>query len=181
MTQLVVALGLSWESQKSTRTWRPSRPPAALTSFAHALTAFTATWNSPGTSGLFTSAIRPTLMVQAVIPTSFAGTVPVGAADDEAAADVAAGADDEAGADDGAGALLVLLAELQPAASRAAAVTAISPARRARLRVLGPVPPRDGCSLPGLTVVPSMTTLPVSSARDSLRAHARRHNIPGGQ
>ena len=107
---------------------------------------------------MFTSAITPTLMVEAVIPVSFAGTVPVGAGDDEGAAVVAAGADDEAGADDAAGALLVLLAELQPAASRAAAVTAISPARRARPRVLGPTPPRDGCSLPGLTVVPSMTS-----------------------
>jgi hypothetical protein len=104
-------------------------------------------------------------MVLAVIPTSFAGTVPVGAGDDEGAADVAAGADDEAGADDAAGALLVLLAELQPAATRAAAATAISPVRPARLRVLGPAPPRGGCSLPGLNVVPSMTSLPVSSAR----------------
>jgi hypothetical protein len=97
-------------------------------------------------------------MLLAVIPTSLAGTVPVGAADDEAGADAEAGADDEAGAEaDGeAGALLVLLAELQPAASRAAAVTAISPARRARLRVLGPTPPRAGCSLPGRTVVSSM-------------------------
>src|SRR5579862_5389554 len=145
MTQLVVAFGSSLLSQKSTATWRPSRPPAALTSFAHAFTAFTASWNSPGTSGLFTSAIRPTLMVVAVIPTSLAGTVPVGAADDAAGADAETGADDEAGADDAAGALLVLLAELQPAASRAAAVTAISPARLARLRVLGPAPPRDGC------------------------------------
>ena len=103
MTQLVVALGSSLESQKSTTTLRPASPPLALTSVAQALTAFTDFWNSPGTSGLFTSAIRPTLMVVAVSPTSVPGTVPAGEADgvadadDEAAADEVAGADDEAG------------------------------------------------------------------------------------
>src|ERR1700733_2006214 len=92
ITQLVVAFGLSWPSQKSTCTWRPSRPPAALTSFAQASTTFTESLNRPGTSGLFTSAIMPTLMVDAVIPMSEAGTVPVGAVDGEAA-DVEAAAD----------------------------------------------------------------------------------------
>ena len=144
------------------------------------MTAFTDSWNSPGTSGLFTSAIMPTLMVVAVIPTSLAGTVPVGAADDEAEADVAAGADDEAGADDAAGALLVLLAELQPAASRTAAVTAISPARRARLRVLGP-----GATTGRLFVTRShccaLHDFIACELGPVYRAHVRRQNIPGGQ
>ena len=109
---------------------------------------------------MFTSAIMPTLMVVAVIPTSEAGTVPVGAAaaevdeDDgacEAAPDVAAGAD----------ALLVLLDELQPAASRTAArAVPATAAKRVRLGMRRPLP-RPGDSLLGLIAVPSTTSLPV--------------------
>src|SRR5580704_15937852 len=130
MTQLVVAFGSSLESQKSTTTLRPARPPLELTMSAQALTAFTDFWKIPGATGLSTSAIKPTLMVVAVIPTSLAGAaLPSGAAEvvplaDVPAADVvAAGADEE------------LPAELQPTASRAAAAsTATSPARRTRTR-----------------------------------------------
>src|SRR5262249_43223939 len=113
ITQLVVEVGFRPLSQKSTCTWRPSRPPLALTSLAQALTAFTESLNRPGTSGLFTSAIIPTLMVVAVIPMSEAGTVLVGAADAEVddvegadveGADVEGADAEEAGAD----ALLVL-------------------------------------------------------------------------
>src|ERR1700722_20262676 len=162
ITQAVVALGLSWLSQKSTCTWCPSRPPAALTSLAHALTTLTESLNRPGTSGVFTSAIMPTLMVVAVIPMSEAGTVPVGAAeaDCEAAADVAADADVEAGVEE-AGAAVLLVLEEHPAATRtAAAMAAVSPAMRVLLRVLRPVPPRPGTSLLTVTLVPSTTSLP---------------------
>jgi hypothetical protein len=109
--------------------------------------------------------MTPTLMVDAVIPTSEAGTVPVGAAagevddvdgaDVEAAADVAAGAE-EAGAD-------VLLVEelLHPAASRTAARAAPADAtKRVRLGTRRPAP-RPGVSLLGLIAVPSTTSLPV--------------------
>src|SRR6266567_3010042 len=85
MTQLAVALGSSLPSQKSTTTWRPARPPLALTMLAQALTAFTDLWNSPGATDVLTSAIMPTLMVVAVIPTSLA---------------LAAGPDADADADD---------------------------------------------------------------------------------
>jgi hypothetical protein len=129
------------------------------------LTAFTDAWNSPGTSGLLTSAMMPTLMVVAVSPTSLPGAVPAGeadaevAADDEVAADGEVAADDEvAGADDE-----VVLLELHPAASRtAAAMAAVSPAILVLLRVFRPVPPRPGFSLLGVTLVPSTTSLPVS-------------------
>lgn len=73
MTQLVVAFGSSLESQKSTTTWRPARPPLALTPLAQALTAFTDFWNRPGAIVVLTSAIMPILMVVAVIPMSLAG------------------------------------------------------------------------------------------------------------
>src|SRR5580658_5544712 len=63
ITQLEVALGSSRESQKSTTTLRPARPPLSLTIVAHALTAFTDFWNRPGTSEVFTSAIMATRMV----------------------------------------------------------------------------------------------------------------------
>jgi hypothetical protein len=84
-------------------------------------------------------------MVVAVIPTSLAGTVPVGAADADAAADEAGTDTDEVGAEAGADVLLVL-AVLQPAATSAATATAIRPARRVRPLVLGLAPPRGGCS-----------------------------------
>src|SRR5580700_3607289 len=131
MTQLVVAFGSSLESQKSTTTLRPASPPLELTMFAQALTAFTDFWKIPGATGLSTSAIKPTLMVVAVIPTSLAGAaLPSGAAEVVPLADVPAAADVAA-----AGADEELPAELQPAASRAAAAsTATSPARRTRTR-----------------------------------------------
>src|SRR5258708_27604901 len=87
MTQFEVALGLSWESQKSITTLRPASPPAALTSLAHAFIAFTDFWNRPGTSGLLTSAMRPTLMVGAGSPTALPGAGPAGEADGGVAAD----------------------------------------------------------------------------------------------
>jgi hypothetical protein len=112
---------------------------------------------------LFTSAIMATRMVVAVIPTSEAGTFPVGAAAGEVddvdgavvAADVEA-AVEEAGAD------ALLPEELHPAASRTAADSAITtPATRARLGTRRPVPPRPGDSLLGLIAMPSTTSLPV--------------------
>ena len=152
ITQLVVALGLSCPSQKSTTTLRPASPPLALTPAAHALTAFTESLNSPGTSGLLTSAIMPTLMVVAVSPTS----VP-GAAEPDAAADA-----DDAVAAGALLLLLLLLEELHPAASRTAATSAATtPPRRARLRICRPAPLRPGPSLLGLTSVPSTTASPV--------------------
>src|ERR1700722_11396048 len=95
ITQLVVALGLSWESQKSTTTLRPASPPLALRPAAHALTAFTEFWNRPGTSGLLTSAMMPTLMVVAVSPMSVPGPAdPAGEGDWGAAAAAACGGRD---------------------------------------------------------------------------------------
>src|ERR1700722_8299058 len=116
ITQLVVALGSSLESQKSPTPLRPASPPLPLTMFAHALTALTDFWNSPGASEVSTSAIRPILMVVAVSPPSAPGPAdPAGeAAVVPDAAVAAAEADDAAGGDE-------LLAELQPAASRTAA------------------------------------------------------------
>jgi hypothetical protein len=113
---------------------------------------------------LFTSAIKPILMVDAVIPTSEAGTVPVGAAatlvepvEGAPAADVEAAADAE---EAGAVALLVL-DELHPAASRTAATAAPATAtKHVRLGIRGPEP-RPGDSLLGLIAVPSTTSLPV--------------------
>src|ERR1700722_4479123 len=97
ITQLVVALGLSWESQKPATTLRPASPPLALRPAAHALTAFTEFWNRPGTSGLLTSAMMPTLMVVAVSPMSVPGPAdPAGEADWVAAADAGAAADEVA-------------------------------------------------------------------------------------
>jgi len=107
----------------------------------------------------------PTFMVVAVSPTS----VPAALATGEAP--VVAGVDPvpEAGAEVAAAAevlvlpLLLLLDELHPAASRTAASSAvITPARRVRLGIRRPVPPRPGPSLLGLTPVPSTTSLPVS-------------------
>ena len=119
----MVALGLSCESQKSTTTLRPASPPLALRPAAHAWTAFTESLNSPGTSGLLTSAMMPTLMVVAVSPMSVPGPAdPAGEAAWVAAADAGA-ADDEVAAADG---LLLLLEALQPAASRTAASAAIT-------------------------------------------------------
>ena len=159
-------MGLSWESQKSITTLRPASPPAALTSDAHAFIAFTDFWNRPGTSGLLTSAMTPTLMVVAVSPMSLPGAVPAGEADGDVAADDETAADGEAAADDevaGAADEVVLLEELHPAATTtAAAMAAVSPAIRVLLRVLRPVPSRPGFSLIGLTLVPSTTSLPVS-------------------
>ena len=133
---------------------------------------------------MFTSAMIPTLMVVAVIPTSEAGTVPVGAVDGEvddeeagAVADVEAGAE-EAGADE-----LVLLEVLHPAAIRTAAVSAIArPATRLRLGVRRSVPPRPGDSLLGLIAVPSTTSLPVRfGPATPLRPLALGNDIPSGQ
>src|SRR5580693_4194531 len=73
MTQLVVALGSSLESQKSTTTLRPASPPLALTMLAQALTAFTDFWNRPGAREVSTSAIMPILIVVAVSPMSVPG------------------------------------------------------------------------------------------------------------
>jgi hypothetical protein len=106
--------------------------------------------------------MTPTFMVVAVSPTS----VPAALATGEAP--VVAGADplDEAASEVAAAdvlVLLLLLDELHPAASRiAAASTAISAAKRVRLGIRRPVPPRPGPSLLGLTPVPSTTSLPVS-------------------
>jgi hypothetical protein len=110
----------------------------------------------------------PTLMVVAVIPTSLAGTVfPLveaagleAGALEPAAAGALEAADDVAAADEPA--LPALLAELQPAATRAAARTAITPSRRARAGSGRPRRLPPGLSLLAVTLVPSMTSLPVS-------------------
>ena len=137
---------------------------------------------------MFTSAIIPTLMVVAVIPTSEAGTVPVGAdageLDEEAGAVVAAAV--EAGAEE-AGADELVLEVLHPAASRTAAASAVTiPATRVRLGVrLGvrrSVPPRPGDSLLGLIAMPSTTSLPVRfGPATPLRPLASGNDIPIGQ
>jgi cell division septation protein DedD len=109
---------------------------------------------------LFTSAIKATRMVDAVIPTSEAGTVPVGAADAEV--DEVDGAEVVPGAEDAGADALLVLEELHPAASRTAADSAITtPATRFRPGTRRPVPPRPGDSLLGLIAVPSTTSLPV--------------------
>jgi pyruvate/2-oxoglutarate dehydrogenase complex dihydrolipoamide acyltransferase (E2) component len=105
------------------------------------------------------SAIMPTLMVVAVIPMSLAGTVPVGEADAELDADAEAlddaDAEADAEAEAEAGELLVLEEELHPAASRTAATAATAtPAKRARLGIRRPEPPRPGLSLIRLIPVP---------------------------
>ncbi|MGH3636612.1 MAG: hypothetical protein ACRDTS_21470 [Mycobacterium sp.] len=102
------------------------------------------------------------MMVDAVIPMSEAGTVPVGAAagevDEVDGAVVAADVEDDV---EEAGADVLLLEELHPAASRTAADSAITtPATRARLCTRRPVP-RPGDSLLGLIAMPSTTSLPV--------------------
>jgi len=100
----------------------------------------------------------PILMVVGVIPMSLAG-----AAEPDGAADADPDADDAVAA----GALLLLLLlllleELHPAASRTAATSAaITPPKRARLRIGRPAPLRRGPSLLGLTSVPSTTASPV--------------------
>jgi hypothetical protein len=107
-----------------------------------------------------------TRIVVAVMPTSEAGTVPVGAGDAEVAAVEAA--DDAAGDDDVelAADELLLLLELHPAASRTAAVSApIRAATRVRPRTRPPVPPRPGPSLLCLIRVPSTTPLLARFAR----------------
>jgi hypothetical protein len=83
---------------------------------------------------------------------------PAGEADCVAAADAGA-ADDEVAVADG----LLLLDELQPAASRTAASAAATPRRRARAGNgrLTRLPARPGLSLLAVTVVPSTTSLPV--------------------
>src|SRR5690348_9753637 len=133
MTQLVVAFGSSLESQKSTTTCRPASPPLALTMLAHAFTAFTDFWNSPGASDVSTSAIMPILMVVAVSPMSLpAAAEPAGEAAVVPGAAVADAAEPEE---------VVLdadpvdeLLELQPAISRTAASAPITPSRRTRAR-----------------------------------------------
>ena len=104
---------------------------------------------------MFTSAIIATWTVLAVSPTSVPGAAdPAGeaACDADADPDVAAAA----------GALLLLLEELHPAASRTAAISAaVTPKKRARLCICRPAPLRPGLSLLGLTSVPSTTSSPV--------------------
>jgi hypothetical protein len=122
---------------------------------------------------VFTSAMRPILIVVAVMPMS-----PAGAAGPDGEAACPPGA--EAVADAAAPGELppLLLAELHPTASRTAAASAvISPAERGRLRIRGPAPLRAGPSLLGLTPVPSTTSLPVRSARRHKRVHGQAHNI----
>jgi hypothetical protein len=82
----------------------------------------------------------------------------VGAADAELDADADAlddAAEAEADAEVVAGELLVLEEELHPAASRTAATAAAAtPAKRARLGIRRPEPPRPGLSLIRLIPVP---------------------------
>jgi hypothetical protein len=146
-------VGSSLESQKSTTTLRPASPPLALTMSAHALTAFTDFWNSPGCTGVFTSAIMATRMVVAVIPTSLAGAAePDGAADADPDAAELAVLPDADPVDE--------LLELQPAASRTAASAAITVRKRARAgngRLARPPAPL-GLSLLPVTLVSSTTS-----------------------
>jgi hypothetical protein len=95
---------------------------------------------------------------------SEAGTVPVGAAAGEVDdVDGAVVADDvEAGAEEAGADVLLVLEELHPAASRTAATAAAATAaKRVRVGIRRPVPPRPGDSLLGLIAVPSTTSLPV--------------------
>ena len=127
---------------------------------------------------MFTSAIMATWMVLAVSPTSVPGAAdPAG----EAACD--ADADPDVAAAAGALLLLLLLEELHPAASRTAAPSAaITPTRRARLRICRPAPLRPGLSLLGLTSVPSTTSSPVRFDPGNARAFtATVNDILGGQ
>jgi len=97
---------------------------------AHALTAFTDFWNRPGASDVFTSAIRPILMVVPVSPMSLPGAAePAGEAAVVPAAAVADAA--ELGVVPAADPVDELL-ELQPVASRTAASAVITPSRRVR-------------------------------------------------
>jgi hypothetical protein len=101
--------------------------------------------------------MMPTFMVVAVSPMSVPGPAePAGAAAWVAAA--------EAGAVDAGALLLLLLEELQPAASRTAASAAITVRRRARAGNgrLTRLPAPPGLSLLAVTLVPSTTSLPVS-------------------
>jgi hypothetical protein len=134
---------------------------------------------------LFTSAIMATRMVVAVIPTSEAGTFPVGAAAGEVdEVDGAVVADDaEAGVEEAEVDELVL-EELHPAASRTAADSATTtPATRDRLGTRRPVPPRPGDSLLGLIAMPSTTSLPVrfGPATPVPCAPGHGNDIPSGQ
>jgi hypothetical protein len=100
--------------------------------------------------------MMPTFIVVAVSPTSVPG-----------AADVAGEAADEVAAADGLllPLLLLLLAELHPAASRtAAASAAVTPRKRARAGNgrLARLPAPPGLSLLAVTLVASTTSLPVS-------------------
>jgi hypothetical protein len=129
--------------------------------------------------------MMPTLMVDAVIPTSEAGTLPVGAAAGELdALDGAEAAEDAvaAGVVVVVELLLLLLEELHPAASRTAAESAITtPARRFLLGIRRPVPPRPGDSLLGLIAVPSTTSLPVRFGPATPCAPGHGNDIPSGQ
>jgi hypothetical protein len=107
--------------------------------------------------------MMPTFMVVAVSPTSVPAALATGEAPVLAGADPLAEAAAEVAAADVLVLPLLLLDELHPAASRtAAARAATSAAKRVRLGIRRPVPPRPGPSLLGLTPVPSTTSLPVS-------------------
>src|ERR1700761_2268127 len=137
ITSLSETLGFSWASIASTWTWRPARPPLALTMSAHALTTLSDFWNRPGLAGAFTSAITATRMVVAVSPMSVPGAAePAGEA-----APVPAGADDadEAGA---LGAGELLLEDEQPAAV-ASAIAITAPATQDGRRLTAPPAPRE--------------------------------------
>ena len=72
MMALRVSSTLSFESMKSTCTFRPASPPCALMYLPHACTASAAALNRPGASGVFTSAMTAIRIVVAVTPTSVA-------------------------------------------------------------------------------------------------------------
>ena len=61
---------LSLESMKSTLTLRPARPPCALMYLAKPLNPSTTPWNSPGASGVSTSASTAILISFGVMPMS---------------------------------------------------------------------------------------------------------------
>jgi hypothetical protein len=97
----------------------------------------------------------PTFMVVAVSPMSVPAALATGEAPAVSGADPAAEAAAEVAAADALAVppLPLLLEELHPAASRIAATRpAISPAKRVRLRVRCPAPPRPGLALLGLTL-----------------------------
>ncbi len=72
MVTLRASSALSFESRKSTTTLRPASPPFALTYLAQPFTPSTEPWNTPGASGVSTSATTAIRISLSVTPISVA-------------------------------------------------------------------------------------------------------------